>query len=72
MIKSNLAVIMAQKGYRTIKKVSEETGISRTTLTALYYNKCTGIQFDTLEKLCDALTCEVGELLYINKNLSPH
>lgn len=63
MIKSKLAVLMAQNGYRTIKKVSEATGISRTTLTALYYNKCSGIQFETLEKLCKLFGCVVGELL---------
>lgn len=51
MIKCNLAVLLAERNLR-ISKVSEDTGISRTTLTALSNNYSQGIQFDTLNKLC--------------------
>ncbi|MEG1641322.1 MAG: helix-turn-helix transcriptional regulator [Ruthenibacterium sp.] len=51
MIQCNLAVLMAERGLK-ITKVSLDTGISRTTLTALYYNYSQGIQFDTMDTLC--------------------
>jgi len=61
MTKSNLAVLLAQRGLK-ITKLSEATRISRTTLTALYYNKCLGVQFDTMDTLCNYLGVTPGDL----------
>lgn len=54
MLKTNLSILLAQRDLR-ITKVAEDTGISRTTLTALSSNSSQGIQFDTLNKLCTYL-----------------
>lgn len=62
MIKSNLAVLLAERGMR-ISKVAEQTGISRTTLTALSYNHCVGVQFDTINALCHCLGVSPGDLI---------
>ena len=62
MMLSNLSVIMAQRKIK-IAELSKITGISRTTLTSLYYNSGNGVQFDTLNKLCEALRTTPGELL---------
>ncbi|MDQ1638658.1 MAG: putative transcriptional regulator [Pyrinomonadaceae bacterium] len=43
--------------------LAKETGISHTTLWRLKKGKALGINFDTLEKLCEALKCETGEIL---------
>ncbi len=43
--------------------LAKETGISHTTLWRLKKGKALGINFDTLEKLCDALNCQTGEVL---------
>lgn len=51
MLKCNLAILLAERKLR-ISKVSEDTGISRTTLTSLSNNYSQGIQLDTLNKLC--------------------
>ncbi|MFD1126645.1 helix-turn-helix domain-containing protein [Paenibacillus provencensis] len=63
MVRVNLAVVMAKKRMHSLKEVAAETGISRTTLTALYYEKGKGVQFDTIDKLCGYFNVEVGELL---------
>lgn len=63
MIKSNLPILMAQNGCRSISKVSKTTGISRTTLTAIYYGTCKGVQYDTLDKLCAFFDCQIGDIL---------
>lgn len=47
----NLRILLAQRGLK-ITQVSKDTKISRTTLTALYYDNSKGIQMDTLNKLC--------------------
>lgn len=63
MINVNLAVIMAKKRMYSLRELHEKTGLSRTTLTALYYEKGKGVQFETLDLLCEALNVEVGELI---------
>jgi putative transcriptional regulator len=52
-------------GERKMKmaELSRMTGVSKNALSNLYYEKVTGIQFDTLEKICEALGCTVGELI---------
>jgi len=62
MIKSNLAVVMARRSKK-ITEVSRATGLSRTTLTRLYYGKTRNLSFDTVGRLCGYLGCDVGELL---------
>jgi len=51
-----------------IAKVSRETGISRSTLTNLYYNKSRAISFDVVEKLCCYFSCQIGDLLTLKNN----
>lgn len=58
----NFAVIIAKKHLK-ISEVARNTGISRTTLTNLYYNKSGAISFDVLGKLCEFLGCNVGDLV---------
>src|SRR5256885_13526066 len=43
--------------------LAKETGISHTTLWRLKKGKALGINFDTLEKLCQALDCQPGDVL---------
>lgn len=62
MIISNLAVLLAQRGLRT-SKVSADTGISRTTLTALGQNRSVGIQLETLNSLCRYLQVTPEQIL---------
>lgn len=61
MIRSNLAILMAKNKIRAAE-LSRMTGISQGALSYLYNEKTTKISFDTLDKLCEALECEVGEL----------
>lgn len=60
MIESNLAVLLAERNLR-ISKVSADTGISRTTLTALCNDYTGGMKFETLDTLCKYLNIEPAE-----------
>lgn len=51
-----------------ISKISEDTGISRTTLTNLYYRRCTAISFEVLDKLCTYLNCGVEDIVEFKKD----
>lgn len=62
MIKIKLGAVLADR-LITASKVADDTGISRTTLTALKRRNSKGIQFETLNTLCGYLNCEIGENL---------
>ena len=62
MIICNLAVLLAKKKLKVSDAV-RATGISQSTLLRLYHDKTTRIDFETIEKLCDFLEIEVGDLL---------
>lgn len=65
MIKSRLHILMGEKKIRSIRQLSEETKISRLSLTKLYDGIGKGIDFDTLETLCNYFGCQIGDLLYL-------
>ena len=48
---------------RSFYWLSKQTGISHTTLWRLKKGKALGINFATLEKICQALECEPGDIL---------
>jgi len=62
MIKSNLAVLLAERKMRVADLV-KETGINKSTLYKLYNDESVRINFETIDKICLALNIEVGDLL---------
>lgn len=61
MLKSNLRVLLAERNLK-ITRVATDTGISRTTLTALSSNSSKMVQFDTINALCLRLKVTPAEL----------
>ena len=52
---------------RTFYWLAKQTGISHTTLWRLKKGKALGINFVTLEKLCETLKCQPGDVFtFIN------
>jgi len=47
---------------RSFYWLAKETGISHTTLWRLKKGKALGINFDTLQKLCETLGCQPGDI----------
>ena len=66
MIKVHLSRVMGERKIN-IAELSRLTELHRNGITKLYYEKTDGIKFETLEKLCDALDCEITDLLEIVK-----
>lgn len=62
MIAINLDHLLKQQ-KRTFYWLAKETGISHTTLWRLKKDKALGINFETLEKICQALGCKPGDVL---------
>lgn len=71
MIKHNLKVILAENNIR-ISKLANDTGIARTTISALCENHSKGIQLDTMDKLCRYLKVTPADLfVYAPVDISP-
>ena len=62
MISNKFSSLIAGKLLK-ITKISQETGISRTTLTNLYYRRIKQIDLETLDRLCSYLKCNVNDIL---------
>jgi len=62
MINIRVDQLLAEHG-RTFYWLAKETGISHTTLWRLKKGKALGINFETLEKMCQALKCQPGDVL---------
>ena len=60
MIKNNFNTLMAERQLK-ITRVSNDTSISRTTLTALSQEMSKGVQLDTLNTLCTYFNITPGE-----------
>lgn len=54
---------LLRRQRRSFYWLAKETGISHTTLWRLKKARALGINFDTLQKLCEALDCQPGAIL---------
>lgn len=64
-IRINLDRLMFEYGNMKIPQLQELTGLNKNTLYNLYKNDVKRFDADTLEKVCKALGCEIGDLLEI-------
>lgn len=57
---------MGQFRY-SIQDVHKKTGLARSTITQLYHDKATRIDFLTIEKLCILFNCDIASLLQLEE-----
>ena len=62
MINNKFSRLLGERLLK-ISKVAEDTGISRTTLTNLYYRRNSAISFEVLDKLCKHLNCQIIDII---------
>lgn len=65
-LQCQLSTLMG-KNRMTIQQVHDRTKLSRTTISNLYNDKATRIDYDTIERLCLLFNCEITELLCIEE-----
>ena len=61
-IRINLDVVMAQRKIG-LTELASKVDITLANLSILKNNKARAIRFSTLEALCNALTCQPGDIL---------
>jgi putative transcriptional regulator len=63
-IHCRLDELLAERGM-TLTRLAELVGVSLVNLSVLKNDRARAIRFSTLTAICDALQCEVGELLVV-------
>jgi putative transcriptional regulator len=58
----NLDVMLARRKMRS-KELSERIGITEQNVSALKSGRVRGVRFETLEKICEVLECQPGDIL---------
>lgn len=66
-IRVNLDVMLAKRKMKG-KVLATEVGITEQNLSLLRTGKVKGVRFSTLEKICETLECQPGDIL----EYSPH
>jgi len=58
----NLDVMLARRKMRS-RELAERVGITEQNISLLKSGKVRGVRFDTLERICEVLQCQPGDLL---------
>ena len=67
-IRINLDVMMAKRKI-SLNELAEKVGITQANLSILKNEKAKAIRLSTLDKLCEVLQCQPGELIEYNSKL---
>ncbi len=70
MIIVNLDVMLAKRKMRS-KELAERIGLTEANLSLLKSGKVKGVRFDTLNKICEVLHCQPGDLLEHRPDQNP-
>jgi len=65
-IHCRLDELLAERGM-TLTRLSELVGVSIVNLSVLKNDRARAIRFSTLQAVCEALDCEIGELLVLRR-----
>jgi putative transcriptional regulator len=63
----NVDVMLARRKMR-LNTLAEQVGITPQNLSVLKTGRAKAIRFSTLEKLCECLDCQPGDLLMFEKS----
>lgn len=59
------------KKHKSIYQLNKETGIASSTLSRICNNKTSSIEFSVLDKICEALDCNISDILIPEKSDTP-
>lgn len=62
----NLDVMLAKRKM-SVTELSEKVGITMSNISILKNGKAKAIRFSTLEKICEVLDCQPGDILEYSK-----
>ena len=68
-IRVRLGVMLAERNVKS-KDLAEFVGITEANLSLLKQGKVKGVRFETLERICQFLDCQPGDLLQYENEVS--
>lgn len=68
-IRCRLAELLEERNM-TLTELANRVGMSLVNLSVLKNDRARAIRFSTLTAICDALDCQVGDLLVVDPTLS--
>lgn len=66
MIIVNIDVMLAKRKM-SVTELTQKVGITMTNVSLLKNGKVKGLKFSTLEKICETLDCQPGDILEYRK-----
>ena len=66
-LRINLDVVLAKKKM-SVTELSEKVGITMANISILKNGKAKAIRFTTLDKICEVLECQPGDILEYTKD----
>ena len=67
MIIINIDVLLAKRKM-SVTQLSEKVGLSMVNISILKNGRAKGLRFATLNKICEALDCQPGDLIEYRKD----
>jgi putative transcriptional regulator len=72
VIEVRIAQILAERG-KSRYWLAKQAGISQPTISKLFKQETSGIDFATLERICEVLECETGDVIaYVPNKTNAH
>lgn len=59
--------VMLAKRKMSMTELAKEVGVTMANLSVLKNNKAKAVRFSTLEKICEVLDCQPGDILEYRK-----
>jgi len=66
----NLDIMLAKRKMRS-KELAERIGITEQNVSLLKSGKVKGMRFETLDRICEALECQPGDILEHRTHAAP-
>ena len=66
-----LDLMLARRKMRS-RDLAAAVGITEVNISLLKSGKVKGVRFDTLERICEVLQCQPGDLLVYEADTKPH
>lgn len=66
-IACRLDALLAERGM-TLTHLAERVGVTIVNLSILKNGRAKAVRFSTLTAICDVLDCDVGDVLFLEKN----
>lgn len=70
VVRCHLDDLLDARGM-TLQDLATRTGITRANLSVLKNDRARAVRFTTLVALCEALECDVGDLLVVERPSTP-